>query len=180
METDLFVEEFLSNPETGKNLLTYSLRPSEKLDDTPYVMDLVRNYSLNVDKEFGYINQAKQSEKLSTPLESFFGNMRKNKLGRKNDFEIILLNENMNIDQLRVIHNALKHPITFVQGPPGTGKTQSILNLVISTYFNDQTVLITSNNNKPIDDIFDKLQNLRYSLLIFSPSLYSLLATLYF
>lgn len=68
----------------------------------------------------------------------------------------------MNVDQLRVIHNALKQPVTYVQEPPGTGKTHNIINLLISAFFNEQTVLVSSNNNKPIDDIGLKLQNIKY------------------
>ena len=36
---------------------------------------------------------------------------------------------------------------------PGTGKTQTILNLVVNCLTNNKTVLISSNNNVPIDGI---------------------------
>ena len=98
----------------------------------------------------------------TTPLNAFFGNMSKHRLGKKDDYQIVCLDNKVNISQLRVIANALKHPITYVQGPPGTGKTHSIINLLISTFFNGQTVLVSSNNNKPIDDIYAKLISLEY------------------
>ena len=63
-----------------------------------------------------------------------FGNMHKNRLGKKEDYQIVALNNQVNISQLRVIANTLKHPVTYVQGPPGTGKTHSIINLLISTF----------------------------------------------
>jgi superfamily I DNA and/or RNA helicase len=44
-----------------------------------------------------------------------------------------------------------------VQGPPGTGKTQTILNIVVNCLTNNKTLLISSNNNIPIDGIKDKL-----------------------
>ncbi|PKK86883.1 MAG: DNA helicase, partial [Tenericutes bacterium HGW-Tenericutes-8] len=145
----------------AKAMLELSLRKfNETLDDRPYIMDLVRNYNAHIENEFTSVAQAKINNNLSTPLKAFFGNMDTTLLSRKRKFDIVLLDDMMNIDQLRVIHNALKQPITYVQGPPGTGKTQSILNLLISAFFNDQTVLVSSNNNKPIDDIYAKLRSL--------------------
>ena len=42
-------------------------------------------------------------------------------------------------------------------GPPGTGKTQTILNVILSAFFNERSVLVCSSNNKPVDGITDKL-----------------------
>lgn len=164
---DIDVEEFTflmtSNPKKAKNMLGPSLkRFKEVLDDRPYILDLVRNYNGYIDKEFHSINQAKINNTLSPPLKAFFGNMDTSLLTRKRSFNIVLLDNKMNVDQLRVVHNALKQPITYVQGPPGTGKTQSILTLLISCFFNEKTVLVSSNNNKPIDDIYAKLNLLSY------------------
>jgi superfamily I DNA and/or RNA helicase len=44
-----------------------------------------------------------------------------------------------------------------VKGPPGTGKTETIFNVLLSAYANDKTVLVCSNNNHPVDDIFKKM-----------------------
>jgi len=161
IETDTFTELFQQNPHKAKEMLSPALkRFNETLDDRPYIMDLVRNFNGHIEKEFQSIAQAKIDNTLSIPLKAFFGNMDTTMLSRKRKFDIVLLDNMMNIDQLRVIHNALKQPVTYVQGPPGTGKTQSILNLLISTFFNEQTVLVSSNNNKPIDDIYAKLKKL--------------------
>ncbi len=161
-EIEDFTDLFVKNPKKAKNMLAPALqRFHETLDDRPYIMDLIRNYNGYIDKEFTSIKQAKILNTLSTPLKAFFGNMDIGLLSRKRAFDIVLLDNKMNVDQLRVVHNALKQPITYVQGPPGTGKTQSILNLLISCFFNGQTVLVSSNNNKPIDDIYSKLRELK-------------------
>jgi hypothetical protein len=161
IETDDFTELFEINPEKAKEMLAPFVKKfNESIDDRPYIMDLVRSYNGFIDKEFHSISQAKVDQKLSTPLKAFFGNMDTSLVGKKRKFDIVLLDNMMNIDQLRVIHNALKQPITYVQGPPGTGKTQSILNLLISAFFNEQTVLVSSNNNKPIDDIYNKIKKI--------------------
>ena len=52
----------------------------------------------------------------------------------------------------------MKYPVTYVQGPPGTGKTQTIINVVLSAFYNNKTMLICSSNNKPVDGIVSKLK----------------------
>ena len=47
--------------------------------------------------------------------------------------------------------------VTYVKGPPGTGKTETIFNVLLSAYANDKTILVCSNNNHPVSDIFGKL-----------------------
>ena len=46
---------------------------------------------------------------------------------------------------------------TYIKGPPGTGKTETIFNVLLSAYANDKKVLVCSNNNHPVDDIFSKM-----------------------
>jgi superfamily I DNA and/or RNA helicase len=103
------------------------------------------------------INATHAKKELQIPLKAFFQNL--SLLDRKNRKEpyILLYDKNVNIDQLRTIYNSLKYPITYVQGPPGTGKTQTILNIVVNCLMNNKTLLITSNNNIPIDGILEKL-----------------------
>ena len=162
MEVDSFTELFKTHPKEAKDMLSPTLeRFHETLDDRPYIMDLVRPFNGYIEKEFEAISSRKKANELSVPLLAFFGNMDIKYKSKKRVFDIVLLDQRMNVDQLRVIHNALKQPVTYVQGPPGTGKTQSIINLLISTFFNEQTVLVSSNNNKPIDDIYYKLKQLK-------------------
>lgn len=100
---------------------------------------------------------------MQIPLKAFFKNS--SLLDRKNRKEphIVLYDNNVNIDQLRTIYNSLKYPVTYVQGPPGTGKTQTILNIVVNCLTNNKTLLITSNNNVPIDGIKEKLSLGKYN-----------------
>lgn len=67
-----------------------------------------------------------------------------------------------NLDQMLVIYKALKFPTTYVQGPPGTGKTKTIVNTIISAFFNNKTVLVSTNNNVPLDGIYHSLSSLKY------------------
>lgn len=98
-----------------------------------------------------------KKDEMEVPLKAFFQKL--SLLDRKNRKEphIVLYDQNINIDQIQTIYNALKYPITYVQGPPGTGKTQTILNIIVNCLTNGKTLLISSNNNVPIDGIKDKL-----------------------
>lgn len=163
---DIDAEEFQTNfsndIEYYLNLLKESLQqPREVLDTKPYLMDVSRKPSVNYELELSSIIEMKENNDLNVPMKAFFGDMSIRHLGKK-DYNIYLLDERVNIDQLRVIHNALKNPITYVQGPPGTGKTQTIVNVILSAYYNDKTVLVSSNNNKPIDGIYKKMSQLSY------------------
>lgn len=162
VDVETFTNLYVENPIEAKTLLSENLRHDEKLDEMPYLMDQIRYLSVNVGQQMRGIAVMMSGNNSTTPIQAFFGNMSTARLGRKDDYQIVSLNNQVNISQLRVIANALKHPVTYVQGPPGTGKTHSIINLLISTFFNDQSVIVSSNNNKPIDDIYAKLTNLKY------------------
>ena len=119
---------------------------------------VVLGYSqINISPIYEEINTAHERNDMEIPMKAFFQNS--SLLDRKNRKEpyIVLYDNNVNIDQLRTIYNTLKYPVTYVQGPPGTGKTQTILNIVVNCLANNKTLLISSNNNVPIDGIKDKL-----------------------
>ena len=74
------------------------------------------------------------------------------------EVNIVVFNRNkINIDQMRVVYNSMVNHVTYVKGPPGTGKTETIFNVLLSAYANDKTVLVCSNNNHPVNDIFKKM-----------------------
>ncbi|MBU1144545.1 MAG: DNA2/NAM7 family helicase [Firmicutes bacterium] len=164
---DLQITEFMdiysNSAEEARNVLQSVLRRGEQITDEPMIFDLVRKSNQKLYRDIDAIAKLRESANLPIPIKAFFGGMTSNLETdniRKRD--IVIYNEYVNFDQLRVIHNALNNPITYVQGPPGTGKTSSIVNLLISSFFNKQTVLVTSNNNKPIDDIYKKITEVKY------------------
>lgn len=53
-------------------------------------------------------------------------------------------------------------PVSYIQGPPGTGKTNTIINTIVTAFFNEKTVLFSSYNNHPIDTVFKTLSSLDY------------------
>ncbi|MCD6556512.1 MAG: hypothetical protein J7K64_04895, partial [Bacteroidales bacterium] len=137
-------------------LLKDSFQSGELPNTRPEI--IVLGYAqIDISRIYDDINSEHSKNEMQIPLKAFFQNL--SLLDRKNRKEpqIVLYDNNVNIDQLRTIYNSIKYPITYVQGPPGTGKTQTILNIVVNCLTNNKTLLISSNNNIPVDGITDKL-----------------------
>lgn len=142
-------------------LLKANFRVGELANTRPEIV--VLGYAqIDISRIYDNINEERSKKDLEIPLRAFFQNL--SLLDRKDRKEphIVLYDNNVNIDQLRTIYNSLKFPVTYVQGPPGTGKTQTILNIVVNCLTNNKTLLISSNNNIPIDGIIDKLDLGKY------------------
>ena len=137
-------------------LIRVNLRDPEIINQMPEFMILERNISANLLPTYNIIEEKIKNNNLEYPLKAFFGNS--NRFGAKRkEPSIVIYDDKVNIDQMRVIYNTMKYPITYVEGPPGTGKTQTILNVILSAFFNSRTTLICSSNNKPINGIIEKL-----------------------
>ena len=138
-------------------LIRANLRTGEIINQLPEFMILQRSISANLSPTYSVIEEKIENGNLDYPLKAFFGNT--NRFGAKRkEPNIVIYDNKVNIDQMRVIYNSMKYPITYVQGPPGTGKTQTILNVILSSFFNSRTTLICSSNNKPINGILEKLK----------------------
>ncbi|MDP2161979.1 MAG: AAA domain-containing protein, partial [Flavobacterium sp.] len=156
-----FEEHYSNDPLGTIEILKANFKSGELPNTRPEVVIL--GYSkIDIAPIYDGIDLEHKNNEMQIPLKAFFKNT--SLLDRKNRKEphIVLYDKNVNIDQLRTIYNALKYPITYVQGPPGTGKTQTILNIVVNCLTNNKTLLITSNNNIPIDGIKDKLSLGKY------------------
>lgn len=47
-------------------------------------------------------------------------------------------------------------PLTVITGPPGTGKSQTVTAIMADAWLRGETVLLSSTNNTPVDDVIDK------------------------
>ncbi len=161
---DINPEEFVNNITYHLNeylneyteLIRANLHDNEIINQMPEFMILTRSINANLGLTYNIIEEKIESGTLERPLKAFFGNSdrRGQKLKEPN---IVIYDNKVNIDQMRVIYNTMKYPITYVEGPPGTGKTQTILNVILSSFFNSKKILICSSNNKPINGILEKL-----------------------
>ena len=133
-----------------------------RVDDMPYVIGLGEDIALDLNHEYKAIIKMHEEGRDTYPIKAFFGDLLE-RPRRFKDYPIALINSNINLDQLLAINNGMKYPVAYVQGPPGTGKTSTIINTIVTAFFNDKTVLFTSYNNHPIDGVFDKLTGLKYN-----------------
>lgn len=83
----------------------------------------------------------KHKEEVPAPIQAFFGDLLGRPI-RKKAYPIALINHKVNMDQLLAINNAMKYPVAYIQGPPGTGKTNTIINTIVTAFFNEKTVLL--------------------------------------
>ena len=139
-----------------REIIRANLRAGEIINELPEILVLQRSISANLIPTYDVIAQKQENGFLERPLKAFFGNS--DRRGAKvKEPSIVIYDNKVNIDQMRVIYNTMKYPVNYVQGPPGTGKTQTILNVILSAFFNNKTVLVCSSNNKPVNGIIEKL-----------------------
>lgn len=144
-----------------KDSITEHIKDHQAVDDRPYFISLQRNPIINLEKEYEAIINMYSENKPTIPIKAFFGELHSVK--RNEDvLPIAVIDRNVNLDQLLAIHNAINNPIAYIQGPPGTGKTTTIINTIITAFFNNKTVLFSSYNNHPIDGVMEKLTSLKY------------------
>ena len=159
--------EYLENidqiPEFVKDLITENIHGNKNysVDDCPYFICLQRNTNINLEKEYEAIIDMYENDNVTIPIQAFFGELHSVKANSET-LPIALIDRNVNLDQLLAIHNAINYPVAYIQGPPGTGKTTTIINTIITAFFNNKTVLFSSYNNHPIDGVIEKLTNLKY------------------
>ena len=153
------LNDFEKNQEIIKDRL---MKEDRKVDDLPYVIGLGADIALDLHEEYSAIIKMYQEDKVTIPIKAFFGDLLE-RPRRSKAWPIVLLDNNINLDQLLAIDNAMKYPLAYIQGPPGTGKTSTIINTILTAFFNERTVLFASYNNHPINGVFDKLRSLKYN-----------------
>lgn len=142
------------------NSLREGLRAYEKINTRPEFFCLQREMQINLPLLFSKVEERWANNTLNAPLKAFFGNSSLSNNGRILP-NIVLFDDRVNVDQALLIYGALKNKVTYVQGPPGTGKTQTIFNTILSALFAKKTILVSTNNNRPLDGIVSKF-NLLY------------------
>lgn len=155
------LKDFETNQEQIKDCITKHTRLVTGVDDMPYVIGLGMEIILDLHKEYQAIIDMYHKEKATVPIRAFFGDLL-NRPVRRKEYPITLINKRINLDQLLAINNAMKYPVAYIQGPPGTGKTNTIINTIVTAFFNEKTVLFASYNNHPINTVFEKLLSMRY------------------
>ena len=156
--------DFEANQEKIKDCIMRRMkRNGSNVDDMPYIIGLEADIALDLHKEYQAIMKMyrKEEKEVPVPIRAFFGDLLE-RPRRTAAYPIALINQRINMDQLLAIHNAMKYPVAYIQGPPGTGKTNTIINTIVTAFFNERTVLFASYNNHPINGVYEKLSGIKY------------------
>ena len=157
------LSDFETNQEKIKDCITRRMpRGSSNVDDMPYIIGLEADIALDLHKEYQAVMKMYQKKEVPVPIRAFFGDLLE-RPRRTAAYPIALINQRINMDQLLAIHNAMKYPVAYIQGPPGTGKTNTIINTIVTAFFNERTVLFASYNNHPINGVYEKLSTIQYN-----------------
>lgn len=154
------LDNFEENTELIKDRLTQSNRHIKGVDDMPYLIAIGLN-AIDLKREYNEIINMYSQGTVTYPIKAFFGDMLTG-ADRRKEYPPALLDRQVNLDQLRAIHNGMKYPLAYIQGPPGTGKTTTIINTIMTAFFNEKTVLFCSYNNHPIDGVFEKFLKIKH------------------
>lgn len=158
MDPSEFIKLYQDNPEKGFAILKDGLHSGEVIDTRPNLMILERKFQVNLEETYETIRQEQKEGNLTYPMKAFFGDISRSVYNHaRNNPDLVIMDRNINVDQMRVLYDSLRFPLTYVKGPPGTGKTQTLLNVILSAFENKKTVLICSGNNKPVDGIIQRL-----------------------
>ena len=155
------LSDFEKNQELIKNAITKYTDGRVAVDDMPYVMGIGMDIIVDLHKEYQAILEMYEKKEVTFPIKAFFGDLLE-KPRRMKNYPIALVDNRINLDQLLSINKAMQYPTAYIQGPPGTGKTNTIINTIVTAFFNERTVLFASYNNHPINGVFDKLRSLKY------------------
>lgn len=159
----ILLDNFKENAEAIRDLITRN-NQNVQVDDMPYLLEMGKDLVIDLDREYDGILQMYQSENnsdVTIPVKAFFGELVSHTQRRKS-YPLILSDKDINMDQLLAMNHAMRYPISYVQGPPGTGKTKTIINIILSSFFNEKTVLFCSYNNHPIDEVVQKLKEMKF------------------
>lgn len=159
VDYEFFKSNFIKYETEFVNNIHESLSRDEQIDQRPYFMKIISKFNLSIQSEIDDISEKCKMDELSYPLQALFGMKVQSKRGQKRS--ILIDSDKINTNQLRAIYNAINQNILYVQGPPGTGKTVSIANMIHSSLFNNDTVLLASNNNEAIDNVFRRIETLK-------------------
>lgn len=155
------LKDFERNQEKIKDALMKTAGRGRAVDDMPYMIGLGMDIALDLHREYGGILDMYRKGEATVPVKAFFGDLLDRPRGGR-PLPMALPDRKVNLDQLLAIHNGMKYPVAYIQGPPGTGKTNTIVNTIITAFFNERTVLFSSYNNHPIDGVAEKLAGLTY------------------
>lgn len=113
-----------------------------------------------LDRQEKALNNLMEGNVLNPFLATFLFSPESNRIADDNSTDEMdnFINRNLNEDQKKAVKMALSsNGLFLIQGPPGTGKTAVIAEISAQLARNGKKVLIASQNNKAVDNAFDRI-----------------------
>ncbi|WP_353686371.1 AAA domain-containing protein [Thermodesulfovibrio sp. 3462-1] len=77
---------------------------------------------------------------------------------RNNQYRYAFLENELTRSQQEAYNTIINNFLSLIEGPPGTGKTQLIVTFAADMMLANKKVVITSTNNKAVDNVYQKLK----------------------
>ena len=117
-------------------------------------------FTLGLENELSELSKLDESEYKKTALYDWVNLSNSvsniNKEISNNILEVLPLNS----EQEQAVRMSLLSNLTIITGLPGTGKSQVVTDLLVNAIWKGQNVLFTSKNNKAVDVVETRLNNL--------------------
>lgn len=105
-----------------------------------------------------------KSTRISETKEGLINNflLRTNILSNtnKSSLDTFVKITELNNEQETAVKACFENTLTVITGPPGTGKSQVVMNIIANAIVNDQKILFASKNNKAVDGVKERLENI--------------------
>ena len=158
------ISESTTNWESLESILKDAISNEVTLDPQLYLSLSSENPALaQINSELKRLTSLNDGALLNQFLN---GNLPHNSVDNY-DEDILLQATPIDENQRKAIASAFNSKVSVITGPPGTGKTQMILNLIVNAFMRGKTVLVASKNNKAVDNIkdrYDDIDNSHYLL----------------
>lgn len=118
----------------------------------------INNYTQGLEYELSQLAKLSENDYADTAL----GQWLKREIRTSNEKKTDSLLEvfPMNLEQREAVKRSLLNNLTIITGPPGTGKSQVVANLLINAAWQGKRVLFTSKNNKAVDVVETRVNNI--------------------
>ncbi len=157
-----FSKDFKSSPRGSVTLTVCPaiiLRKRNEREFVKFYNSILKNIQEKENLQFPCINELLKTTKTNTQNKTT--HFHKGLLKEKHYFPLPA-----NDEQKEIIEKVLKNDIVVVQGPPGTGKTHSIANLICHFLANGQKILVTSQTDRALKVLKNKLPEKIKSLCV--------------
>ena len=122
------------------------------------VQEKENNFTRGLEYELNKLSQLSESDYKDTALGQWVH--RKINTSNKKNLDSLLEVFPMNLEQRESVKSALINDLTVITGPPGTGKSQVVANLLINAAWKKKRVLFASKNNKAVDVVESRVNNI--------------------